>query len=208
MTNIYLTRHGKTLWNLEKRLQGSGDSELTEEGINQAIELGEEISKMDIDVIYTSPIKRAYRTAKEIKANLNINVVSDDRLKEINFGEYEGSTEEELLELGLGKEIAEIFNGNMKVQAPGGESLAELYNRVKDFLDELLVLEKDKNILIVTHGTTLKAIVTYFRKSEEFYNVIMGQATLTKISCENDDFKFEYINDDSHLKNNSLKTGW
>ena len=208
MTNIYLTRHGKTVWNLEKRLQGFGDSPLTEEGITQAGELRDRLENIDIDCIYTSPIERAYRTARIIKGNKNIKVVVDDRLKEINFGEYEGSTQEELLKLGKGHEIDQIFNAEMDVRAPGGESLRELCERVKSVLDDILLYEKDKNVLIVTHGTTLKAVVGYFRNNTGFYEKIMGQATLTKIVCNDRDFKFEYIDDGSHLKSNVNKSGW
>lgn len=208
MTNIYLTRHGKTVWNLEKRLQGFGDSKLTEEGINQAKELSERIKDMDIDAIYASPIKRAYETANIIKGEKDIDLIVDDRLKEINFGEYEGSTEEELLKEGRGKEIAAIFGGQMNVKAPAGESLSDLYERVKEFLEEILIKQEGKSILIVTHGTTLRAIVTYFKKSKEFYDVILGQATLTKVVCSDNNFEFEYINDDSHIKEKSEKKGW
>ena len=208
MTTIYLTRHGKTLWNLEKRLQGFGDSELTEEGINQAIELRDRLEDVHIDSIYTSPIKRAYKTARIIQGNKDVKFVVEDGLKEINFGEYEGSTEEELLKIGKGYEISKIFSGEMDVRAPGGESLRELCRRVKLVLDNILEYEKDKTILIVTHGTTLKAIVGYFRHDNGLYEEIMGQATLTKIVCEDNDFKFEYINDGSHLKSNVNKSGW
>lgn len=207
MTKVYLTRHGKTLWNLEKRLQGFGNSELTNEGIEQAYELRKRLSDIDIDVIYTSPIKRAYETARIIKGDKNIKFVIDDRLKEINFGDYEGSTEAELLKQGRGQEISKIFSGEMDISAPGGETLRELSYRVSKLLDEILLIEDNKSILIVTHGTTLKAIVGYFRNSKELYNEIMGQCTLTKINCSGKNFEFEYINDGCHL-NNKEKFGW
>ena len=87
MNNIYLTRHGSTLWNLEKRLQGSNDSELTDEGIFQAKLLAKRIKDLNISKIYTSPIKRAYRTAEIIKGDMDIDVICKDGFKEISFGE-------------------------------------------------------------------------------------------------------------------------
>ncbi|MGL4109932.1 histidine phosphatase family protein [Clostridium sp. LP20] len=208
MTTIYLTRHGKTLWNLEKRLQGVSNSELTEEGIKQAKSLGDRLDGLDIDVIYTSPIKRAYETAQILRNGKNINIIAEDRLKEINFGEYEGSTEEELLGMGKGYEISKIFSGEMDVRAPGGETLRELYNRISEVLAEILEIEKGKNVLIVTHGATLKAIVSYFKKSDEIYDTIMGQTTLSKVICKNGEFEFEFINDRTHLDDEEVKIGW
>lgn len=208
MTRIYLTRHGQTVWNLDKRLQGSGNSELTKRGIRQAESLRDRLSEVDIDVIYTSPIKRAYETAEILSGMKRINIIKDDGLKEINFGEYEGHTEEELLKEGRGVELDRIFNGEMDVRAPGGESLHELFGRVKKSLDDMLLNEEGKNILIVSHGMTLKAVVNYFKNNEDFYNVIMGQASLSKVIKKGSEFSFEYINDTSHLGDEEKKKGW
>ncbi len=209
MTEIYLTRHGQTLWNLEKRLQGQGDSPLTEAGIEGAKLLGERLKDIELDVIYSSPINRALQTAKLIKGERDIKLVEEEGLMEINFGEYEGHTEEEMLSLGRGQEISKIFNGKMDVVPPKGESLRMVYSRVKDTLDEILSREKGKKILIVTHGTTLKTIVSYFREDNEIYHEIMGQATLTKVIEKDGKFTFEYINNGDHLSlDTNQKVGW
>ena len=209
MTEIYLTRHGQTLWNLEKRLQGQGDSPLTDKGIKGAKLLGKRLEEIELDVIYTSPIKRALETAKLIKGERNITLIEEKGLMEINFGDYEGHTEEEMLGIGKGQEISKIFNGEMDVVPPKGESLRMVYSRVKDTLDEILSREKGKKILIVTHGTTLKTIVSYFREDNEIYHEIMGQATLTKVIEKDGKFNFEYINNWDHLSlDTNQKVGW
>lgn len=209
MTEIYLTRHGQTLWNLEKRLQGQGDSPLTDKGIKGAKLLGKRLEEIELDVIYTSPIKRALETAKLIKGERNIMLIEEKGLMEINFGDYEGHTEEEMLGIGKGQEISKIFNGEMDVVPPKGESLRMVYSRVKDTLDEILSREKGKKILIVTHGTTLKTIVSYFREDNEIYHEIMGQATLTKVIEKDGKFTFEYINNGDHLSlDTNQKVGW
>lgn len=209
MTEIYLTRHGQTLWNLEKRLQGQGDSPLTDKGIKGAKLLGKRLEEIELDVIYTSPIKRALETAKLIKGERNITLIEEKGLMEINFGDYEGHTEEEMLGIGKGQEISKIFNGEMDVVPPKGESLRMVYSRVKDTLDEILSREKGKKILIVTHGTTLKTIVSYFREDNEIYHEIMGQATLTKVIEKDGKFTFEYINNGDHLSlDTKQKVGW
>ncbi len=207
MTEIYFTRHGQTVWNLTKRLQGSANSELTEEGIERAKILSKRLKAIDLDCIYTSPIKRAYETALILKGNKDIDVICEEGLRELSFGEYEGHTEEELLKEGRGQEIAKIFNGEMNVKCPKGETLEELYKRVGIALDNILAKSDNKKILIVSHGMALKAIVNYFRKDKGFYKEIMGQVTLSKVISDNGQFKFEFINDGSHF-NEEIKCGW
>lgn len=206
-TIIYLTRHGQTMWNLEKRLQGQANSELTEAGLRGAELLRDRMKDIHIDNIYTSPIKRAYETAKIIKGDKNINIITDDRLKEFNFGDYEGHIEEELLKEGRGKELLGIFNWKMDERAPNGECLNDIKKRIKLFFDNILEVEKDKSILIVTHGLALKVIMTYFN-DKELFNSIMGQTTLTKVICKDREFLFEFIDDGSHLNKFEEKVGW
>ena len=99
MVTVYLTRHGQTVWNLDKRLQGSGNSELTDHGIEQAEQLKKRVDSIQLDTIYTSPLERARKTANIIRGNRNIEIIEVDAFKEISFGEYEGHTEEELLKI-------------------------------------------------------------------------------------------------------------
>lgn len=95
----------------------------------------------------------------------------------------------------------------MDIKAPGGESLRNLYKRVGEALENILKNSINKNILIVAHGMTLKAVMNYFNKENGFYKEIMGQASLTKINCYKDEFQFEYINDTSHI-NKKINSGW
>ena len=95
---LYITRHGTTEWNIEKRLQGWGDSPLTEEGINRAVSLGESLADVDFDIIYTSPQKRAMETAKLIMGNKNTKIITHDGLKELRFGIWEGMELDEINE--------------------------------------------------------------------------------------------------------------
>lgn len=207
MTTIYLTRHGSTMWNYEKRFQGQKDSELTEEGIGQAESLRNRINDMDIDVIYTSPIKRAFRTANIVRGNKDIEIITSDALKELHFGEYEGLTEEELLAQGRGSELRKVFAGEIDVRLPGGETLRELSHRVGDFIDNILACQEGKSVLVVTHGAALRAIIRHIEKKDEYPNFIVGQTTLTKVNYINGNAEMEYINDGSHLKDNK-KIGW
>lgn len=209
MVEIYLTRHGQTIWNLEKRLQGCKNSELTELGVKQAEALRDRLKDIDIDIIYASPIKRAYETARIAKGDKNIKLITDERLVELNFGDYEGHTEEELLKEGRGEEIAKIFAGEMNIRSPKGETLQEVQNRIKSFFKDLISKEDGKKVLIVTHGAVLKVIIGLFRREKGIYSTIMEQASLSKIVVNEGKIEIKYLNDGTHLKNlHKEKIGW
>ena len=198
-TIIYLTRHGETEWNIEKRLQGRGDSPLTENGIQRAKELRDRIKNIDIDVIYSSPIKRALNTANILRGNKNIDIVTDDRLMEMCFGDYEGKKIDIIQKENTNWDIKLIMQGNVEICSPNGENLKEVRERISKLMNKIIAENIGKSILIVTHGITLKALMYYF-KDEDVNSEVMGQATLTKINIdEKNNFYIEFKNDDSHF---------
>lgn len=198
-TIIYLTRHGETEWNIEKRLQGRGDSPLTENGIQRAKELRDRIKNIDIDVIYSSPIKRALNTANILRGNKNIDIVTDDSLMEMCFGDYEGKKIDIIQKENPSWDINLIMQGNVEICAPNGENLKEVRERISKLMNKIIAENIGKSILIVTHGITLKALMYYF-KDEDVNSEVMGQATLTKINIdEKNNFYIEFKNDDSHF---------
>lgn len=96
---IFVTRHGQTKWNALRKLQGRQDVELNEIGKKQALIVGEKIKNEEIDIIITSPLKRAKETAEIINKKLNVEIVEDNRLIERCYGDFEGITKEELKEI-------------------------------------------------------------------------------------------------------------
>ena len=207
-TVIYLTRHGQTLWNIEKRLQGRGNSPLTGEGIERAKELRDRIKDIHIDVIYSSPIERALTTANIIKGDKSIEVITDDGLMEMCFGDYEGKITDEVMKENPNWDISLIMKGNTELTAPNGENLAEVRDRVARSMNKIIEENRRKTILIVAHGITLKAIMYYF-KDGEVNSEVMGQATLTKVNVdENNKFYIEFKNDNSHFTQKEQKLGW
>ena len=134
---IFITRHSKTLWNQEKKLQGWKDSPLTKEGINDALLLKKRIKDISIDYCYSSPINRAKQTSEILFDH----VILDDRLKEMNFGIYEGKNIAELLN---DEQYDDLWNHpDDDTRLPGGESYKEVQKRLLDFIDEIY-----KNIVI------------------------------------------------------------
>ena len=114
---ILLVRHGETDFNKNKRIQGHTDIPLNETGEDQAINAGSKISKYDVDAAFSSPLKRAKQTARLMldnsknSSNKELEIITDDRLIEKYFGDFEGSTFEEYfsaLESGEGLETVEL----------------------------------------------------------------------------------------------------
>ncbi|WP_289811289.1 histidine phosphatase family protein, partial [Thomasclavelia cocleata] len=143
---IFITRHSKTLWNQEKKLQGWKDSPLTKEGINDALLLKKRIKDISIDYCYSSPINRAKQTSEILFDH----VILDDRLKEMNFGIYEGKNIAELLN---DKQYDDLWNHpDDDTRLPDGESYKEVQKRLLDFIDEIYKKYSDKTIFITIHG--------------------------------------------------------
>lgn len=152
MIKIYLTRHSKTEWNQEKRLQGHCDSPLTQEGIENAKALKNYLKQLDLhfDAIYSSPIKRAYHTAYILFPDEYI--IQDIRLMEMNFGDFEGRKIEDILK--DDKELYDnLWNHPEKfTRIPNGESYNGVIVRAQSFLAELENLPQGSTVMIVTHG--------------------------------------------------------
>lgn len=158
-TELYLVRHGETIWNLEKRFQGQIDSPLTENGREQAQILGKFLQGMSFDVLITSDLGRAAETAQILNSFLNIPVfIEEPILRERNFGIFHGLNKEEA-EKKYPQEAALIWSTNADAAVPGGESKNQLMQRVQRFLDELPIRYVGKRILAVTHGGVVNTII-------------------------------------------------
>ena len=162
MLEIYLTRHGATEWNMENRLQGSLNSELTESGIRNAIELGKRLADIEFKRIYTSPSRRAMETAKLIKPGDAPFTILED-LNEISFGDWEGKTQEEI-ESSSKQEYDHFWNQPHKYnhQDHHGEALPAFKQRVAEAMEQMISENPSGRILIVTHGVVIRAIMAFF----------------------------------------------
>lgn len=149
---IYFVRHGETDYNKEGRAQGHADIPLNETGLAQAREVADKLKNVDIDVIYSSPLKRARVTADTINKYHGVEVIEDDRLKELNVGNRQGVVLKDCPE----EMLADFFKDPKKY---GAESYEELCARVESIYK---TLENDsRNILIVSHGGVYRAITRY-----------------------------------------------
>lgn len=163
---IYITRHGQTDYNNERKVCGITDINLNKTGRSQAETLKQTIEdkKLTFDYIFVSSLKRARQTVAPIEKLLNQKAIIDERLREFNFGDDEGCDFYD-------PEFRRIRRDPF-LKFPNGESMIMAASRVYSFLDELLATyENDSTILIVSHATTSKLINSYFNSIslEDFY---------------------------------------
>lgn len=156
---IYLVRHGQTDWNLEKKTQGHTDISLNDNGREQALRVSDLLRNYKIDKIYSSDLLRASETAEIINKCFNLNIILDNRLREINYGDLEG-----IPRTTLSQDVWTVFNNNpLELHA---EPMLDVYTRIKNFFDSL---NYDEDILIVTHGGALR-IIMYYINNREFFD--------------------------------------
>ena len=170
--NIFLIRHGQTDWNLNKKVQGFTDIPLNDFGRLQAEEIREKLKDIDFDLVVSSPLQRAYETAKIICENRNLEILKDERIKERDFRLNEG------IPFHNNRDFRErVWSINPDIQLEGSESYFDFYARVSSFLDELIQEHWDdkktkvKNILLVAHGGIAVVLGHYFKGVPENENL-------------------------------------
>ncbi len=158
--NLYLIRHGETDWNKHGRIQGHLDIPLNQQGRLQAKILATKLKDLHIEKIYSSDLSRAYQTAEIIKKTIDSPLISENRLRERNYGEWQQLSWSEV-HLQNPKVRQEWKNDPLHSKPPQGESIQELYDRVHNLFSEILKSDKDKdNILIVAHNSPLRIIIS------------------------------------------------
>ena len=161
MTKIYLVRHGETIWNTQKRWQGSKNSELTELGKQQARKTGELLNNIALDVAYVSPLGRAVQTIDIILQNKTLEKRILPAVEEINMGDWEGRLQSEIAI----SEPLQAFNFRQRpdlFSVQGAETFVQLQDRVVGSLLEIFDRHRGGSILIVSHWVAIKVALAHF----------------------------------------------
>lgn len=164
MMELYVIRHGTTDWNAEARFQGSMDIELNSNGRELAGKLGERLEAIHFDLIYSSPLSRAYETACLIRGHRNIQIIRHDSLTELSFGEKEGVPFKEWVNADEPSKF--FFSDPLKYIPPkGGETFESACARTRKFVIEVLEpiykINSDARIMLVAHGALLASMMCY-----------------------------------------------
>lgn len=180
---IYLVRHGETDWNQAGLLQGQTDIALNAQGLEQAREAAERLKEVPFEIAFCSPLIRAKRTAETIIGDRKITLTTDERLRELNFGPWEG------VDIRTIKDAASqpFTNPGSYIPPVGAESFAQLYKRSGEFVDQVLLpLEGTyETVLVVAHGGVNRSILNPVLNIplDDFWRVHMGNCATAILDC-------------------------
>lgn len=166
MPRLILVRHGQSVWNASNRFTGWTDVDLSDQGVEEAEEAGRELSAIRIDVVHTSDLVRAQRTAEIImrhnEASDGVPTKYDWRLNERHYGALQGLNKAETAEK-HGAEQVHVWRRSFDVAPPEGESLEMTAERtIPYFIEEIVTdLADGKSVLVSAHGNSLRSIVMH-----------------------------------------------
>lgn len=165
MTQLVLIRHGQSQWNLENKFTGWIDIPLSPKGEEEAREAGEKIKNFKFDKVYTSVLDRAIKTyeiAAKVAGFNNLPVEKDKALNERMYGDLQGLNKDDMRKK-FGAEQVHIWRRSYDVPPPNGESLKNTAERVLPYWHSHIEkdLEAGKNILVVAHGNSLRALIMF-----------------------------------------------
>lgn len=198
--NLILIRHGETDWNRTGRCQGVSDIVLNQNGRKQVRELANSLRNEKISAIYSSDLKRAYETARQIASHHRLPVKVDADLREMNQGEFEGLEFEEIKER-YAHILKKWREDPEKLVLPKGESLSQVQERVWEYFEKVLKKHEGETIVMVSHNL---AIVTLLCKItglglKSFRHFDLQASCKNLIICERGEIKIKELNNLSHL---------
>jgi len=200
MTEVILIRHGETGWNVEEIFRGRIDIELNETGIKQAELLAEYLSAVKIEAIYSSPLKRALKTAEIMANHHQLEVEIALGLIDFDYGAWQGLPHQEVK--GKYKELyTGWINSPHQVTIPGGESLNDVSQRALGVVDEVIA-KHEGTVILVSHRVVSKVLICALLglDNSHFWNIRQDTCGITTFTYENGQFILTEHNNTSYLK--------
>lgn len=203
---FYFIRHGRTVWNEQGLMQGSGDSPLTEEGIQSAVKTGQALQNVDFIAAYSSCLQRTIDTANYIIGDRDIPLFQNRGLNEHYFGSWEGTNVELIRPL---SEFQQMINdpANYKAESNGGETYEQLAKRAIAAVQDIIKIHQEGNILVVSHGHTLRLLIALLngatwqnhRDKDKSVSLLNTAISIMHYDSEKG-FSLEKLNDTTHLQ--------
>jgi probable phosphoglycerate mutase len=183
-TCIGLIRHGETVWNRTGRWQGHAPTPISDEGRQQAALLAEYLAQSGepVAAIYSSDSPRCRETAAIVAERLGKPLLLDRRLREIDLGEWQGLTSEEIRAWD-GERFAAAQLDPYNIARPGGENLGQVAERALQVIQEAVDQHQGAYCLVVSHGGTIRSVL-YRLKLTEDSHLSVGNTSLTRLSYE------------------------
>ncbi len=196
---LFLVRHGETPWNAERRFQGQSDIPLSARGRAQAVAIASALSSIPFGHGYASDLQRAAVTAQTIVADRALAIETDVRLREFDFGEWEGLTWAEIV--ARWPELEQRLPTRASDYDPaGGERFEHVVARVRAFFDDLRRRVTAGHVLIVTHAGVLHAAMQILRpEGFDPLGIVFSTGSITRVTMEGDRARIITLNDVSHL---------
>jgi alpha-ribazole phosphatase len=200
MANIYLVRHGQTLWNSSLRFQGITDIALSEKGLWQAQKLAERFCSIPLAAVYASDLSRAFSTAECVAAAQGLSVIGEPGLREMAFGHWEGLDSAAIEERWPGQ-LAVFFADPTGFAVPGGETYSQLCERAWGSFCQIMERHPDDDVLVVSHGGAIRAIMTEFLQMSPlgFWRLRQDNTAVNIFTCHCGKHFLSLFNDTSHL---------
>lgn len=200
-TRLFIVRHTETIGNIEKRLTGRKDYEITENGQILIQKLTKELENIKFDKIYSSTSGRAIKTVEQIAKKQNLKITESDELCEMYFGIYDGWKWEDVNK--IQPEIKQTQNEiNEIVGIPKQENMEETANRIYDYILRILKDNEGKTILVSSHGIAIEAFLrkienVKFRYEREKF--CQHNVAINELEYENNKFKIIRLADINYL---------
>jgi broad specificity phosphatase PhoE len=200
---IILIRHGQTRWNEQvgERFRGRADIDLDDVGIRQAELTAKRVASWPVKAIYSSPLKRALRTAEILASPFKLKVDPLEGLIDLDFGQWQGLSHEEAARL-YPELYRRWFQNPHEVTFPQGESLDKVRERVMEALRELLLQHEEETIVLVSHKMVCKALILGILgiDNSHFWQIEQYTCTLNLVEVRGERLRVMLINDTCHLK--------
>ena len=201
MSRLLLVRHGITDSNSNHRFAGYSDVEMSADGYRQVERLSDRLANEKIDAVYSSDLKRALVTAEVISSRYEVGIVVCPELREINYGDCEGLTFQEISNLypEVGNMVSDF---NIRLKFPGGESFEGFIERTSRFLDRLDRHDYAQTILIVSHSGPLRVLVCRLLGIDmaHWKQFRLSNASLSIVETYPQETILSLLNDTSHLR--------
>lgn len=200
MGKIYLVRHGETAWNRANTYVGATDIALNARGREQAEMLAEFLAQSHLQAVYSSDLSRARETAEAIAARHGMQVQPVPGLREVNYGEWEGLNEAEMV-----SRYPETYEqwriDPVSVRIPGGETFGELRERAFEAFREIALAHADSEAVIVAHKSVNRVILCGLLGIDiaRYRMVSQGNACLNVVRTRKDGFVVDAVNETCHL---------
>lgn len=201
VTTLYLVRHAEAEGNINETFQGMIDTNVTDKGEKQLACLAERFRDIPITALYSSPLRRTRATADAVNRYHQLPVQLDDRLVEINGGDWEGVAWADLPER-FPKEYNDWQTNMSAFAAPNGETMQAVFDRMKHAVADLAARHPGETIAVVSHGCALRNFLCFAANDPITKLCDVGWADNTAVSCvtyENGAFTLLFKNDASHL---------